>query len=246
MTRRPVRTAALLGAALVGILAATGSARAFIVFDPSNYAQNVLTAARALQQINNQIQSLQNQAQMLVNQGRNLTSLPYSAQQGLQQEMGQISSLLSQATRIAYSVQAVDQEFARNYPTTISAGTSDQTLVASAQARWLNSVAAFQHEMDVQAGVVATMPSTQAQAGQLVTVSQGAVGVLQAAQAGNQLLALQSKQLADLTALLAAQGRAQALDAAGAAAAKADAQARFQRFLSTGQGYQPQSVQMFH
>ena len=30
-----------------------------VVFDPNNYAQNVLTAARALQQINNQIVSLQ-------------------------------------------------------------------------------------------------------------------------------------------------------------------------------------------
>jgi hypothetical protein len=37
-----------------------------IVFDPNNYAQNVLTAARELQQINNQITSLQNQAQMLI------------------------------------------------------------------------------------------------------------------------------------------------------------------------------------
>ena len=36
-----------------------------VVFDPNNYAQNVLTAARAVQQINNQITSLQNQAQML-------------------------------------------------------------------------------------------------------------------------------------------------------------------------------------
>ena len=32
-------------------------------FDPSNYAQNVLTTARSLQQITNQIPSLQNQAQ---------------------------------------------------------------------------------------------------------------------------------------------------------------------------------------
>src|SRR4029077_12139858 len=37
----------------------------WIVFDPNNYAQNVLTAARELQQINIQIASLQNQAQML-------------------------------------------------------------------------------------------------------------------------------------------------------------------------------------
>ena len=55
-----------------------------VVFDPNNYAQNVLTAARALQQINNQITSLQNQAQMLINQARNLASLPYSSLQQLQ------------------------------------------------------------------------------------------------------------------------------------------------------------------
>ncbi len=246
MTGRSFRAAALAGAAAIYFCVASGPAQAIIVYDPANYAQNVLTAARALQQINNQIRQLQNQTQMLINQGRNLTSLPFSSQQAVQQNMSQIGSLLSQASRIAYNVQAVDQEFARHYPTTISSGTSDQALVASAQARWLNSVAAFQHSMDVQAGVVATMPSTQAQAGQLVSVSQGAVGVLQAAQAGNQLMALQSKQLADLTALIAAQGRAQALDAANAAAARADAQARFQRFLNAGQGYQPPSVQMFH
>ena len=46
-----------------------------IVYDPSNYAQNVLTAARSLQQITNQITSLQNQAQSLINQARNLASL---------------------------------------------------------------------------------------------------------------------------------------------------------------------------
>jgi hypothetical protein len=45
----------------------------------------------------------------------------------------------------------------------------------------------------------------------LVGQSQGATGALQATQAGNQLLALQAQQLADLTASVAANGRAQAL-----------------------------------
>ncbi len=38
-----------------------------IVYDPTNYAQNVLTAARTLEQINHQITSLQNEATMLIN-----------------------------------------------------------------------------------------------------------------------------------------------------------------------------------
>ncbi len=51
----------------------------WLVFDPNNYVQNVLTAARELEQINNQVLSLQNEAQMLINQAKNLANLPYSA-----------------------------------------------------------------------------------------------------------------------------------------------------------------------
>src|SRR3546814_6657871 len=39
-----------------------------IVHDPRNYAQNILTAARTLEQINNQIRQLQNQATSLINE----------------------------------------------------------------------------------------------------------------------------------------------------------------------------------
>ena len=68
------------------VLVAPAAAQ-WIVYDPTNYAQNVLQAARALQQINNQITSLQNEAQMLINQARNLASLPYSSLQRLHQSV---------------------------------------------------------------------------------------------------------------------------------------------------------------
>jgi hypothetical protein len=63
-----LRRALLASTVAIGVGLAAAPASAQIVFDPSNYAQNVLTAARALQQINNQITSLANQTQMLVNQ----------------------------------------------------------------------------------------------------------------------------------------------------------------------------------
>ena len=183
---------------------------------------------------------------MLLNEARNLQQLPFSALQALQQDMSQITGLLGQATRVAYDVQAIRREFQQNYPASFSARTPDQALTASAQARWLNSIEAFQHTLDVQAGVVGTLASTQGQAGALVGQSQGAVGALQAAQAGNQLLALQSKQLADLTALLAAQGRADALEQARQAESAAEAKERLRRFLGTGQAYQSRPMQMFY
>ena len=66
-----------------------------IVYDPRNHAENILSAARALEQINKQITQLQNEAQMLMNQARNLASLPYSSLQALQQNVDRTRQLLS-------------------------------------------------------------------------------------------------------------------------------------------------------
>jgi len=56
---RRFAAALLLSAGVAAGMAAPASAQ-WVVYDPSNFSQNVLTAARTLQQINNQIQSLQN------------------------------------------------------------------------------------------------------------------------------------------------------------------------------------------
>jgi len=216
-----------------------------IVFDPNNYAQNVLTAARALQQINNQITSLQNQAQMLINQAKNLVNLPYSSLQQLQSSIQRTQQLLAQAQRIAYDVQQIDRAFSTKYAPA-SGSQSSQVLIVNAQSRWQNSVAALQDTLRVQAGVVGNLDTNRIQTSALVTSSQGASGALQATQAGNQILALQAQQLADLTATVAAQGRAQSLEAAQRASAQDQGREQLRRFLTPGQGYQSSNVQMFH
>lgn len=243
MSRR--RLALTISIVAVSLLATTPSGAQWIVFDPNNYVQNVLTAARELQQINNQITSLQNEAQMLINQAKNLASLPYSSLQQLQSSIQRTQQLLSQAQRIAYDVQQIDRAFATSYgPATSSQ--SDSALIAGAQSRWQNSVAAFQDALRVQAGVVGNLDTNRVQTSALVSSSQGASGALQATQAGNQILALQAAQLADLTAAVAAQGRAQSLESARRAAAEDQAREQLRRFLTSGQGYQSSNVQMFH
>ncbi|WP_416193808.1 P-type conjugative transfer protein TrbJ [Nitrobacter sp. TKz-YC01] len=215
-----------------------------IVYDPSNYAQNVLQAARALEQINNQITGLQNQAQMLLNQARNLASLPQSSLNKIQQSIQRTQQLLGDAQRIAYDVGQIDRAFSTTYgPASTIA--SDQSLIDGARERWRNSVASFQDAMKVQAGVVANIDTHRAEMSSLVTASQSATGVLQATQASNQLIALQGQQIADLTATVAAQGRAQNLEAAERAAAKEQAHEQLRRFLTPGTGYRPTTVRMF-
>lgn len=200
-----------------------------IVYDPTNYAQNVLTAARSLQQINNQIQQIQNQATSLINEAKNLASLPVSTLSTLQQQVNQTRQLLSQAQRIAYDVQSIQQAFDGRYKGSALTGDHAQ-MVANANARWEDSVGALEDALRVQAGVVGNIDGARSSIDTLVGASQSASGALQATQAGNQLLALQSQQLADLTAAVAAQGRAQALDAARDAAIEAEGRERFRRF----------------
>ncbi len=165
-----------------------------VVYDPSNYAQNVLQAARALQQINNQI----------------------------------------------------DTAFQRTYPQSYTGSTSSQQLLSDAQTRWQNALVGHHDALRVQAGVVQALDTTRTEIGPLVSSSQSAVGILQATQAGNQLIALQTRQLLDLTALIAAQSRAQSLDGARTTANAEQARVQLDRFLTASRGYQAQAVQMFH
>ncbi|MFZ2157465.1 MAG: P-type conjugative transfer protein TrbJ [Bradyrhizobium sp.] len=244
MTRIRYLAAVSIAALSIASVAAPATAQV-VVFDPNNYAQNVLTAARALQQINNQVTSLQNQAQMLINQARNLTTLPYSSLQQLQSSIQRTQQLLTQAQQIAYDVQKIDHAFSTTYAPA-SAGTSNQTLISNAQARWQTSIAGFQDALRVQAGVVSNLDTNRTQMSALVTSSQSATGALQAMQAGNQLVALQAQQLADLTATVAAQGRAQSLEAAQRITAQNQGREQLRRFLAPGVGYQPTTVQMFH
>src|SRR6476661_3784740 len=136
-----------------------------VVFDPNNYAQNVLTAARALQQINNQIVSLQNQAQMLINQARNLATLPFSSSLQLEQSIQRTQKLLAQAQRI-------DRAFSTTYAPS-SSNLSDQALIANAQTRWQNAMAGLQDAMRTQATVVGNINTSHTQMSALVTSSQG-------------------------------------------------------------------------
>jgi type IV secretion system protein TrbJ len=238
---------ALIATAFVTLALALLPARGqMLVYDPSTYAQNVLQSARALQQINNQITSLQNQTQMLLNQAKNLASLPYSSLRTIEQSITRTQQLLKQAQRLAYDINQIDTAFQRTYPQSYAGSISSQQLLSDAQTRWQNALVGYHDALRVQAGVVQALDTTRTEIGPLVSSSQSAVGILQATQVGNQLTALQTRQLLDLTALIAAQSRAQSLDGARTTANAEQARVQLNKFLTGGPGYQAQTVQMFH
>ena len=168
-------TAALLAVPLaLSPVLSTPAAAQWIVYDPTNYAQNVLTAARTLQQVNQQITQLQNEAQMLINQARNLASLPHSSLQQLQQSVQRTQQLLSEAQGIALNVQQIDRAFQTTYGNA-SMSASDQALVTQARERWQNTVGGLQDAMRVQAGVVGNIDTNRTEMSALIGQSQGCV-----------------------------------------------------------------------
>lgn len=215
-----------------------------IVYDPTNYSQNLLTAARSLEQINHQITSLANEAQMLVNQAKQLASLPTSVLSQIENNFSEMKRLMGEAEKLAYNVQNIDQQFNATFKD-FTAGKTGQQLVDGARQRWQQSLSAYEHSLKAGGTAVENIGGTSSQTVSLVGASQSAVGVLQATQAGNQLLAVQAKQISDLTAMLAAQGRAEALEKSRQAAAQEQAREQFKRFM-TGTGYRASTVRMFH
>src|ERR1700742_3588114 len=95
--KAPRTCAAMAFSLVLAVSSQQPLAAQIITFDPSNYSQNLLTAARTLQQINNQVRSLENQAQSLINQAKNLTTVSFPELTMLQQDLQKIDQLMSQA-----------------------------------------------------------------------------------------------------------------------------------------------------
>jgi P-type conjugative transfer protein TrbJ len=217
----------------------------FAVIDAANLVQNALSAVRTLTQINNQILQLQNEAKMLVNDALNLTSLPFNIVGQLQATLATTTQLIHQAQGIAFQLSQARSQFARYYPQGYGSGVSGAFMAADAQQRWTNSIEALQTTVSMQAQAAQNLTSDEAALATLVTQSQDAVGILEAAQAGNQLLALQSRQIIQDQQLRLAQDRSAALETARSVAAEARSREVRRRFLGSGTQYNPQPVNLY-
>ncbi len=232
---------ALLAASTLAMSAVTPS-QAFIlggiVYDPTNHTQNLLTAARTLQMINNQIRQLANEAQMIINQAENLKNLPLTVAADLQTTLAEIDALVTSAKGIAFTVTQTDAAFAAFYPQGYASYTNAEMSI-HAQARWQAARFAMEDALRIQAKIAEIAKADSAILDILVSESQSAAGNLQVAQAGNQLTALSAKQTLQMQQLLAAQYRAQTLDDANKLMAKEAGRERMSRFVGDGVIYTP-------
>jgi P-type conjugative transfer protein TrbJ len=216
----------------------------WVVFDPSNFVENVMTEVNSVTQIENQVMQLEHEAQMLLNQGQNLKGLNFTALNQLRVTLGTTSRLLDQAQGMAFDLTRTQQQLARLYPAAYGTTAPRTQLNADALARWSSSHEALSTAMQVQAQAKQNFPADVAVLGEVMSRSSSAVGALQGIQATNELLGLQARQLMQSQQLAISHDRAAALEEARAVEAEARSRELRNRFMTATTPYTAESVHL--
>ena len=217
----------------------------FVVVDPTNLVQNILTAAHTLTQIENQVLQLQNEAQMLMNESRNLQGLNFSTLSRLQATLATTQSLLNQAQGLSFQLAGVQQDYLRLYPDSYPPSATWSQINADSLSRWAYSRYAFSTTLSMQAQADQNFAADESVLSDLVGQSQSAVGALQASQATNQLLGLLARQTIQAQQISIAQDRANALESARSVEADERARELRQRFMTSATTYTAQPIRGF-
>jgi P-type conjugative transfer protein TrbJ len=213
------------------------SAAQLTVFDPVNYQENLLSATRALEQINNQVRQLQAQAQMLARMDLNLVRLSDTISPDLQRTLTAIQSQLQQGNGVALSLQATQSAYERLFPRQVALSLSSDVALRNAQQRWQEQYDSLKRAALLQGQIGDGIDSDSRLLTQVMDRSRLASGALEVAQAGNELSGLGIKQALTLQSLLAAQHRADTLSRARDLASEDEARQRFKTFVGTGSAY---------
>lgn len=207
-----------------------------IVIDPSNLAQNILTAANTLEQINNQVKQLQNEADMLINQATNLVRTGYNPQTEINRLLNEISVLMDRARSISYVVSETDRLFQENFPEDYSAWSRTQ-MATAAEMQWVSARSAFNDTLLVQSQIVQTLKADTSSLDAMLAETAIAEGNLSVSQTGNQIAALGVKQAMQMQEMMAAQYRADALARARDLQIEREGREKLARFVGGASAY---------
>jgi len=220
----------LISAAALAPLTTAPAQPQLAVIDPSNLIQNALNAARALQQVNNQVTQITNQVRQLENDARNLTRLGDTLAPEIMSRLQEMDTLLNEARGLALRVNetrtALEDLYSGDYR-----GTDVATRAQSAAKQIDAARSALQTSLVLQAQVTEQLRDDQTTLQSLSQTSADATGALSVGQATNELLTFQAQQTMRLQALLVAESRADALERAREMEVRAQARAQHDHFF---------------
>lgn len=201
MQRQWTRVALTAALALGLALAPARPARAQLaVIDPANLAQSIMQVANMVEQISNQVRQIEQATAMLAQN-------PLQLSPELSQSVGEARALFESVQGVAFEADRLGAQLRDLYPETWEAFELEEILGRSDQ--WMReSRQALERAMAAEARAAQSIGRAQGRIDRALQSSSGAEGQTGAIQAGNQLLGVTAGQLAEIHALLVAQGRA--------------------------------------
>jgi P-type conjugative transfer protein TrbJ len=207
MKRRTFICAALGSAlyALGWVLNPCAAKAQYVVFDPSNYSQNILQAIRLLASNVNEAKMIANQIKSLAHEVQNLKKLPFNIISDFEGQLSELFSTVGSINGMMQNLDSLQSQFETLYPDFLSQSSlvPRTSIAKDIKAQITNTREVMLGAAKAGATVLANLPKTEDQLQKLMSDSQGAVGILQAAQAGNQIAATVSGNLIQLNAQLA-------------------------------------------
>lgn len=194
------KIAALALALSVGMQPAPPASAQIPVIDPSNLAQSIMQVTHMVEQIRNQVRQIE-QATAMLRQN------PLQLSPEISQSIGEARSLFESVQGIAFEANQLGQELRTLYPDTWE--DYDLERVLGQSDLWMReSRTSLQRAMEAEARAAERIQQTRGRIDRAMQSSSNAEGQTGAIQASNQLLGIQASQLAEIHALLIAQGRA--------------------------------------
>ncbi len=208
-----------------------------IVFDPSVFAQTVMTYAKEVQTAINTTTQIQNQLQSLQNEARNLANMDLGSaaanMAGIQQNLNALLQMQNSMKGLTMDYARWQTEWDKVYKDFASLnGMSGKDYAAQAKKILDQTNNATYDAMRAQ-GLVAQIGNDSANLQSLLSASRSAGGALAAAQAGNQIAGMTAQQLMRLEQIMASSYRAQSSYFAAEAQKKAMSDADSSRFFKT-------------
>jgi P-type conjugative transfer protein TrbJ len=161
----------------------------------------LLVLAKEVETVINTVTQLEYSARML-------SGLSMNSADDVVRGMQQVRAMMGVLNPAIESINASDDLFRRCWPEEYQKGMSQRDLAGKVQEWRRVSEAAMQESWRVEAAAVAEQQAAARRVGDLVAASQGAPGQTAAIQAGNQLLASLSGQVANMQSTTLAHQRA--------------------------------------
>lgn len=200
--------------------------QAFVVFDPTNYLQNLKTALSTVQMLINQAKQLQNDLLNLTRLDSNLANTNLAA---VQQSLSQLISLNQSVKGLALDYQQMQKAWDSTYKDFgffNGLGGNDYAKYVGGLLNQTNN--SIYDAMRAQ-GLVAQIGDDATNLQNLMNASQSAPGALAAAQTGNQIASIQAQQLIRMQTIMATSYRAESTYYAEVVQKQAAAQANAER-----------------